>query len=87
MTEFRFHPGPVHVPTGRVTFAVTNVGTVAHDFTVLTPDGHTRIGSSGAVPPGATVRVQMILVTGSYPVVCAQPGHQEAGMGTRIEAG
>ncbi|HLQ62264.1 MAG TPA: plastocyanin/azurin family copper-binding protein [Candidatus Acidoferrales bacterium] len=85
MTEFQFHPDPIQSAPGRATFAVTNVGTVAHDFTLLTAGGHARIAHTAPVAPGATVRVTLTLAAGSYPVVCTQPGHQEAGMESRLE--
>jgi uncharacterized cupredoxin-like copper-binding protein len=80
MTDYRFAPNPIDMPARRVVLRVTNTGTVAHDFTVLTPDGGRRLAHTTLVQPGGVVRVPLDLAPGRYPVICTQPGHQELGM-------
>ena len=80
MTDYRFTPNPIIVTAGRVRFLAANVGTVGHDFTVLTPDGSRRIAHSELVQPGDRVMLTVELGPGRYAVICTQPGHQELGM-------
>jgi alcohol dehydrogenase (cytochrome c) len=60
--------------TGKVTFAFSNIGHVAHDFKIngkMTP----------LIQPGQTARLAVTFAkAGSYPYLCTVPGHAEAGM-------
>jgi plastocyanin len=85
MTEFRFSPSPLHALPGPVVLRAVNAGRVGHDLTVLTPEGHRRLGHTPPVAPGETATLRLDLSPGVYQVICAQPGHQESGMETRLE--
>jgi len=86
MREYRFNPNPIQVTAGRIRFRISNVGTVGHDFSVLTPDGTRRIAHTALVPPGSWANLSVDLAAGIYPVICTQPGHQELGMETTVVA-
>ena len=86
MTDYKFHPNPIHVTAGRIRFRISNVGTVGHDLTILTPDSTRRIAHTALVPPGGQANVSMDLAAGIYPVICTQPGHLELGMETSVVA-
>jgi uncharacterized cupredoxin-like copper-binding protein len=59
---------------GRVTFAVTNAGSLPHDFTIA---GKT----TPMLQPGMTARLVVIFAEqGSYPYESTVPGHVAAGM-------
>ena len=59
---------------GKVTFAFTNIGHVAHDFKI---DGKV----TPLIQPGQTTKLAVTFTkAGSYPYLCTVPGHAEAGM-------
>ena len=59
---------------GKMTFAFTNIGHVAHDFKIagkVTP----------LIGPGKTARLTVTFKRkGKFPYMCTVPGHAEAGM-------
>ena len=59
---------------GKVTFAFSNIGHVAHDFKI---DGKV----TPLIQPGQTANLVVTFnKAGSYPYLCTVPGHAEAGM-------
>jgi uncharacterized cupredoxin-like copper-binding protein len=73
-SEFKFVLSQKTAKRGLVTFVVTNVGKVSHDFEI---DGRTtKMLSHGQ---SATLRVTF-LRKGAYPYKCTVPGHAAAGM-------
>ncbi len=59
---------------GKVAFTFTNIGHVAHDFSIL---GKT----TPLIQPGQTTKLVVTFTkAGSYPYLCTVPGHAEAGM-------
>jgi manganese oxidase len=74
MTEFRFDM-PAEVPTGTVTFNISNNGSVAHNFAIPS------LGVKTAdIAPGASESVTVNLTEGSYDYICEIAGHADAGM-------
>lgn len=67
------------VPSGAVTFAVTNSGAVEHNF-VIRETGARLDG----LHPGQTKELTVTLQPGTYTLVCDIAGHEEAGMHTTI---
>ena len=80
LTEFKFTPNPIEAHVGATTFRLTNEGQAGHDFTIVSTDGHHRLAHSGLIAPGMGATLTTTLRVGTYPVICTQPGHQEAGM-------
>ncbi len=96
LTEFAIATTPATVPAGRVTFKVTNNGKVKHQFTVIstTKSAGTVLsaqkpnddiagarGEIATIAPGASkTLVIKNLKSGHYALVCALPGHYQAGM-------
>ena len=80
LTEFTFTPNPIEAHAGATTFRLTNDGQAGHDFTILSADGHHRLAQSPLIAPGSSATLTTTLRLGTYPVICTQPGHQEAGM-------
>ena len=59
---------------GKAAFTFTNIGHVAHDFSIL---GKT----TPLIQPGQTTKLAVTFTkAGSYPYLCTVPGHAEAGM-------
>jgi uncharacterized cupredoxin-like copper-binding protein len=85
LTEFQFTPNPIEAPAGRTTFHLTNTGRTGHDFAILSADGRTRLAQSSFIAPGTTAALVVVLASGTYEVVCTQPGHQEAGMQAALD--
>ena len=73
-SEFKFVLSQKSAKRGVVTFKVTNVGAVQHDFEIS--GRKTKLISHGQ---SATLRVTF-LRKGSYPYKCTVPGHAAAGM-------
>ena len=98
LTEYKIKPGAVTAPAGHVTFDVTNSGQMKHQFTIIrtnksaatvlskqNPDDDIpgARGEIASIAPGASkTLVIKNLKAGHYAIVCALPGHYQAGMYT-----
>lgn len=96
VSEYKIASTPASVPAGAVTFKVTNTGKIKHQFTVIrtTKSAATVLskhnpnddiagarGEIATIAPGATkTLVIKHLRAGHYAIVCALPGHYQAGM-------
>jgi uncharacterized cupredoxin-like copper-binding protein len=74
MFEYRFDMSQTTIPSGQVTFVITNRGSEVHNFAIA--------GSrSGALlAPGASETWTVALPPGSYNTSCEVPFHAERGM-------
>lgn len=80
-SEFAFNPNAFSGTVGqKITFKITNKGTVDHNFVILNADGtqelaktEVKVGASGTLDFTPTA-------AGEYKVDCNLPGHKEAGM-------
>ncbi len=74
--------GDLAVPEGAVSLRVTNVGSVAHNLTVVggpsTPD--LNAGESATLNLGD-------MTAGEYQLICAIPGHESSGMSANLTVG
>jgi uncharacterized cupredoxin-like copper-binding protein len=87
MGEMWIHPSATSHAAGKVSFAVSNQGQMAHWFAIAkapvkvdqsgTPSG--VIAKSAELSPGASAVVTAILAPGSYELVCLMPGHYASG--------
>lgn len=95
MTDFAFNPNTINVPAGKeVDITLTNNGTVDHDFTVMSkPVSGTFSDADKAnviwqktVAAGKTETDKFTAPAqaGEYQIVCAVPGHVEAGMVAKL---
>jgi plastocyanin len=75
---FRFAPEEIRVPAGQtITVEFANRGRIPHDFTTRSQSRNVSIVVQGA----ATGRGTFVPASpGRYEFVCAQPGHEAAGM-------
>jgi plastocyanin len=80
MTEYKFDPPTLSVPSGKVVFYLVNAGTVAHDMVIRDSSGN-RVGTSDLISAGDTFVFTVANVpAGSYTYFCNQTGHEAAGM-------
>lgn len=79
LREFEFEPRPLKAKAGTVRFLLINRGTVEHDFTIPSVEGH-DVHDKHLVKPGKTKTFELELKPGSYEAICTIPGHKEAGM-------
>lgn len=95
-SEMKFVLSSDTAPAGKVTFDATNVGNVDHEMVVIktdTPAGELPVengevdesGSVGEIgpedlTPGASKSLALDLTAGHYALICALPGHYQAGM-------
>jgi len=94
MTEFAFDPKDAVAKAGKVTISAPNDGKVVHELVLLKTDEDpaalpkkgdkvdesTSVGEIADVEPGSTKKTTFQLAPGKYAMVCALPGHYEAGM-------
>lgn len=96
LSEFKITPAVARVGAGRVTFVVTNTGKIKHQFTIIRTDKPASAvlskhnpdddipgarGEIASLAPGATKQLVIKdLKPGHYALVCALPGHYQAGM-------
>ena len=81
MTEFKFTPGDIQLPAGKVVFYVVNDGNgTSHDMVIRDSSGKI-IGKSELVSAGdSTVLTVDNIAAGTYTIFCDQPGHEASGM-------
>jgi uncharacterized cupredoxin-like copper-binding protein len=73
-SEFKFVLTKQSVPKGTVVFKVTNVGHIAHDFSILGK-------KIPLLQPGKSASLTVKFAkAGRYPYKCTVPGHAQAGM-------
>jgi uncharacterized cupredoxin-like copper-binding protein len=74
MFEYRFEMSQTTIPSGQVTFVITNKGNEVHNFSVAG-------GKSGTLlAPGASETYTVALPPNNYTGVCDVPFHVERGM-------
>jgi plastocyanin len=80
-TEFQYSPSTFSAKPGeKVTFKLTNKGTVEHTIVVLSPDGSQELAKL-STQPGETKSLEFTPKdAATYPIVCNIAGHKEAGM-------
>jgi manganese oxidase len=75
LKEFSISPSHLMAPPGALSFKVTNIGSVEHDFEI------TGLGKLVALKPGETRTLDLPGVTaGTYKVTCTVSGHAASGM-------
>jgi plastocyanin len=80
MTEFKFDPGDITVPHGKVVLWLVNAGSTQHDLAIRNQSGST-IATSELVSAGDSKEFDVDnLAAGSYTIYCTQPGHEASGM-------
>jgi uncharacterized cupredoxin-like copper-binding protein len=75
MFEFSFTLSPPNVPSGTVTFVMTNTGTTTHNFDIQ------GVEAGPLLDPGESATMTVTLQPGrTYFYLCDVPDHAEAGM-------
>ena len=77
LTEFMIEM-PTTAPPGRLTFSVTNAGTMEHNFEVEGEGIEKKFDTN--LKPGETRSLQVDLPAGTYTVYCTVDDHKERGM-------
>lgn len=100
LDEWKLVPSRTAVPAGRVTFAVRNEGSLAHELVVLRSDRRAgklpvkggkaveagRRGRISKIPAGASRRLTLTLRPGKYVLLCNLLGHYQAGQFAALRA-
>jgi uncharacterized cupredoxin-like copper-binding protein len=94
MSEFKFDPKDAVAKAGEVKVTAKNDGSTVHELVLLKTDADpanlpkkngevdesTSVGEVADVASGASKSKTLKLAAGRYVMVCALPGHYEAGM-------
>jgi plastocyanin len=80
MSEYKFVPSTISVPSGKVVLYLVNTGSASHDMVIRDSSGST-VGRSDLVSAGDSfVFTVSNLAAGTYSFICDQPGHEASGM-------
>jgi plastocyanin len=80
MSEFKFDPATINVPSGKVVFYLVNSGTTSHDL-IIRDSSNNRVSGSELVSAGdALVFTVDTIPAGTYTYFCDQSGHEASGM-------
>lgn len=78
VTEFRFNPPELSLPSGDVTVTLVNDGRARHDLVVEGSDGELQLVA--AIASGRASSGTVSLPAGTYTFYCSVPGHRGEGM-------
>ncbi len=97
MTDFHFTPDTFTIPAGKeITFTGRNDGAVTHDFVIMKsgtsvgdsfgPEDEANVFWKTEIPAGQNLTQTFTGPTqpGEYEVLCAIPGHYQAGMSAKL---
>jgi hypothetical protein len=84
LSEWKVELSHDTIAWGRVTFTITNAGTIPHAFEV---EGRAFERETALIQPGRTVALTVTLTPGRYEVYCPVGGdsHKKLGMETRLQ--
>jgi uncharacterized cupredoxin-like copper-binding protein len=74
MFEYRFDLSQATVPSGKVTFVITNKGSEVHNFDI------TGVKAGAFLSPGQSETWTVSLPAGAYTYLCDVPFHLDRGM-------
>jgi plastocyanin len=81
MTEFKFDPGTINAPAGKVVFYLVNAGNATSHNMIIRDSKGTRVAGSDLISSGDTsVFTINSIGAGTYTYFCDQPGHESSGM-------
>ncbi len=81
MTEFKFDPPTISVPSGKVVFWLVNAGNgTSHDM-IIRDSSNNKVGGSELISAGDTFVFTVDQISpGTYTYYCDQAGHESSGM-------
>jgi plastocyanin len=80
LTEFKFDPSTLNVPSGKSVFFLVNAGTTSHDM-IIRDSSNNRVAGSELISAGDSfVFTVDSIPAGTYTIYCDQPGHEASGM-------
>jgi uncharacterized cupredoxin-like copper-binding protein len=81
-SEYRIVLSSATARAGQVTISVKNAGQVTHNLVVDGPNIQDQ--KTALLSPGQTAHLVVTLRAGIYDVYCGIPGHEQAGMDTKL---
>jgi hypothetical protein len=83
LSEWKIELSQSSVPSGPVTFAVANAGSIPHQFEI---EGNGIEQRTGVIPPGGSAALQLRLQPGAYEIYCpvGEDSHKKLGMVTHL---
>jgi plastocyanin len=81
MTEFKFDPAALTVPSGKVVFYLVNAGNATSHDMVIRDSSNNHIARSELISAGDSFVFTVPQISaGTYTYFCDQPGHEASGM-------
>jgi len=78
LQEFSITPADISVNAGKVSFVVTNIGTLSHNFTIMDSSG--VVATTGTFAASDSPKtIEADLKAGTYQTLCTVPGHAQHG--------
>lgn len=78
--EWTISGQPATIKTGSIKFVIKNEGTIEHNFVVK--ELNQELAAS--IQPGQSKDASVTLKPGTYTLICNIPGHEDAGMHTKL---
>jgi plastocyanin len=82
LDDFLIRPQNVRAQAGRLTFAVTNLGRLGHNFRLR--DSGREVVEVTTLLPGESATASATLRPGTYKMVCTVANHEQLGMTGRL---
>src|SRR5262245_16860205 len=79
LLDFKLDPADLETTSGSFELCVENAGKTPHDLAVRGPDGK-DLARTPTLSQGMQGRLSLDVTTGTYPIYCAEPGHESLGM-------
>jgi plastocyanin len=79
LLDFKLSPADLETSSGTFELCVENVGKTPHDLAVRGPDGN-DLARTPTLSEGEESQLSLAVTTGTFPIYCAEPGHESLGM-------
>jgi plastocyanin len=79
LLDFKLSPADLETTNGPFELCVENAGKTPHDLAIRGPDGK-DLARTPTLSEGEQSHLSLTLSTGTYPIYCAERGHESLGM-------
>lgn len=79
LLDFKLSPADLETTSGAFELCVENAGKTPHDLAVRGRDGN-DLARTPTLSEGEQSHLSLTVTAGTYPIYCAEPGHESLGM-------